>query len=255
MKPYMKTALCCCLLFASLWSARAAEPYREAFDKGNEFYAQEHYAQAIEQYENALQSGYESWEVFFNIGNAYYRSGNYPKAILYYERAAKRTHKQDAIQANLALAESKIADRFDQMPPFFLTAWWNNLVNMLSPTAWAILLLALCAPVLASLCLFFLGNASAWKKLGFYGFIFCFLLLMVCGLAAFGNHRQEQMEYAVVMCPSVEAKNSPEERSRTKLILHEGSKVLVEDHIGSYGKVRIKNGSRAWIPMDCVEKI
>lgn len=255
MKRYTRLLLATCLSLASLLPIKAATPYQEAFEKGNEAYADGQYALAIEQYAAALQSGFESWEVFFNLGNAYYRSGNYPQAILYYERAALRTRTKTPIQTNLALAESKIADRFEQMPRFFATAWWNKLTEAFSPTAWAIILLGLFFLILASSCLYLLGRNYLQKKTGFFGFVFCLLLLTVGSLAAVNDYRQAKKEYAIVMCLSVEAKTSPEERSQTKFMLHEGSKVLIEDRIGTYGKIRIKNGSRAWIPMECLEKI
>lgn len=256
MKAYIQQLLAVALLALCMGSLKAAPtPWQAAFEKGNEFYAQEHYAQAIEQYLQALQSGHETWEVFFNIGNAYYRSGNYPQAILYYERAARRSHRQEDVAANLQLAESKIADRFEQMPQFFATAWWNRFVGGFSATAWGILLLCLFALLLTSLGLYFLSQGYAAKKSGFYLILISLILFCLCSAAAVDSHRQAQLEYAIVMQNPVDAKSSPEERSQTKFSLHEGSKVLIEDRIGAYCKVRIKNGSRAWVPEECLEKI
>lgn len=255
MKPHIKILFSLILPATLLLPERAAADHKASFEKGNTFYAQEQYAQAIEEYQAALQNGYECWEVFFNIGNAYYRSGNYPQAILYYERAAKRTNHQPQIQENLHLAESKIADRFDQMPVFFATAWWNALVGLFPANTWGIILAVLFFLCLASLCLYFIGHSYTLKKSGFYCLISSVFLLAIGIFAAVDRYRQDTKIYAIVIQASVEAKTSPEERSQTAFILHEGSKVLIEDHIGNYGKVRVKNGSRAWIPLDCIEKI
>lgn len=257
MKACKRIILVCSLALTALSGLRASSSpdYLEAFIKGNDFYAHEEYASAIEQYQSALQSGYESWEVFFNIGNAYYRSGNYPQAILYYERAAKHSHGQPVIENNLRLAETKIVDRFDQMPQFFLTSWWNALVDFFSSTTWGIVCLCLFLLFLGSLALYILSHGYRWKKFGFYALLLNFILLATSTAAAIDSYRQFQKEYAIVMQVSVDAKVSPDERSQTKFILHEGSKVLVEDHVGSFRKVRIKNGSRAWVPMDCLTEI
>ena len=251
-KPTIVFALLCTI---SLLQGQAAPSYKDAFDKGNDFYAREQYAQAIEEYQTALQSGYECWEIYFNIGNAYYRSGNYPQAILHYERAAQRANRNPEIQENLRLAESKIADRFEQMPVFFANAWWNALTGLFPANVWGILVAACFFLGLASLCLYLLGSGYTPKKAGFYGLLLSLLLLIVSCLAAFDRYRQSRQEYAIVMQVSVDAKTSPEDRSQTAFILHEGSKVRIEDRIGTYGKVRIKNGSRAWVPLDCLEMI
>ncbi|MCM1041596.1 MAG: tetratricopeptide repeat protein [Bacteroides sp.] len=251
MQKFISTAILA-LIFSTV---KAALPYQEAFDKGNGFYAQENYVQAIEQYQAALESGYECWEVFFNIGNAYYRSGNYPQAILYYERAAKRAPGQPEIQANLRLAESKIADRFEQMPVFFATAWWQSVVALFSADGWAIVLAVLFFLALGSLCLYFFGRGYTQKKAGFYGLSLSIVLFVAGLFASVESYRRSRQEYAVVMQVSVDAKTSPEDRSQTAFTLHEGSKVLIEDRIGNYGKVRVKNGSRAWVPMECLEII
>lgn len=255
MKPHSNTIVLSLLLAICFLPGKAAPSYQDAFDKGNDFYAREQYAQAIEEYQSALQRGYECWEIYFNIGNAYYRSGNYPQAILYYERAAQRANRNPEIRENLRLAESKIADRFDQMPVFFVTAWWNALTGLFPASVWGILVAACFFLALASLCLYLIGSGYTQKKAGFYCLLLSLLLLIVSCLAAFDRYRQTQQEYAIVMQVSVDAKTSPEDRSQTAFILHEGSKVLLEDRIGTYGKVRIKNGSRAWVPLECLEMI
>lgn len=255
MKPHIRIILTSLLLASACFIGKAEPIYKAYFDKGNAAYAQEQYSQAIENYQAALQSGYECWEVYFNIGNAYYRSGNYPQAILYYERAAQRTNRQPQIQENLNLAESKIADRFESMPVFFATAWWNALVDLFSANVWGILLCVFFLLALASLCLYLVGSGYGQKKAGFYALLLSLLFLGISLFAAFDRYRQSRQEYAIVMQVSVDAKNSPEDRSQTAIVLHEGSKVLIEDRIGSYCKVRIKNGSRAWVPIDCLERI
>ena len=227
----------------------------EAFDKGNELYAKEQYAQALEQYQITLQSGYESWELFFNMGNAHYRSGNYPQAILHYEKAARRNPKERDIQDNLTLAESKIADRFECLPAFFVTAWWLGFIKIFSATGWAIAIPVLLLLALTGLFFYLSGHTYGKKRAGFYALLIFSALCILAMVAAAGVYNDSKKEYAIVMQVSVDAKTSPEERSQTAFILHEGSKVLIEDRIGTYGKVRIKNGSRAWVPLECLEMI
>lgn len=249
---FLLTAVCALL---PVLTPASASPWQDAFDKGNGLYAREDYPQALEAYETALQSGYESWELFFNMGNAHYRTGNYPLAILYYERAARLNPKEQDIQDNLHLAESKIADHFEDMPEFFATACWLGFIKTFSASGWAMAVFLFFFLSLASVFLYLSSHTYGRKRAGFYSMLVSSALCILCLCAAAGVHNEMQKEFAIVMDTSVEAKTSPEERSETKFVLHEGSKVLIEDHIAPYYKVRIKNGSRAWVPVDCLERI
>ncbi len=247
-------AITFCIMLPGI-SFAGDDVWEAAFEKGNELYAKEQYSNALEHYEIALLSGHQSWELCFNIGNAHYRSGNYPLAILYYEKAMRLNPKERDIQENLTLAEHKIADRFESMPEFLVTAWWLGFIKTFSATGWAIVIFVMFFLSLASVFFYMSGNTHGKKRAGFYCMIASSALRIVSFIAAVGVYNESKKEYAIVMQVSVDAKTSPEDRSQTAFILHEGSKVLIEDRIGPYGKVRIKNGSRAWVPLDCLELI
>lgn len=260
MKP-MKLKIACAFLLSCLAflptpaTAERAYAWETAFEEGNRLFEQGQYEAALEQYQEALDFGFESWELYYNMGNACYRLVDYPKAILYYEKSLKLSPKEADTRNNLALAEQKTLDRFEPLPRFFLHAWWDKACGLLSLNGWAAAILAFFALGLISSSLYAHTRQYQRKKAGFF-LCAAFSLLFVCSLAmGASQYKRLHTPYAIVMADTVNVKSSPEERSETKFVLHEGSKVKIEDRIGNYCKIRIKNGSRGWIPEQSMERI
>lgn len=89
------------------------------FVKGNEYYKNEDYGAAIEEYQKIIDAGYESWEVYYNLGNAYFKERQLGRAILNFERAKKLSPKNEDLKYNLELVNLSIADRIQEIPRFF----------------------------------------------------------------------------------------------------------------------------------------
>lgn len=241
--------------FAAQVQAQKLKMWENAFVEGNRAYEKEDYALAAKHYQTALNQGYESWEVYYNLGNAYYRSVDYPHAILYYEKALRLSPKNRDVKGNLALAEGKILDRFNPLPQIFIYTWWEKLCGMFSLKTWAWVIVILFALGLASCGVYLQTRHIEGKRAGFL--LTLLFAVLFCGSMVFaaGQYRILHADTAVVMQASVNVKASPQEKSETKFILHEGSKVRIEDQAGSFVKIRVKNGSRGWVLQDCLERI
>ena len=59
------------------------------FNRGNEFYKNNEFGKAAEEYDKILDLGVVNGQVYFNLGNAYFKKGKVGKAVLYYEKALK----------------------------------------------------------------------------------------------------------------------------------------------------------------------
>jgi len=71
MKKYILFSL---LIFPILLLAQ--EENLQIWEKANAYYTTEEYNQAISLYEQIVQTGKESAELYFNLGNAYYKAGD-----------------------------------------------------------------------------------------------------------------------------------------------------------------------------------
>src|SRR5947209_3472912 len=100
---------------------------KELFYKANDFYQKRDYENAAKNYESITKQGYESAEVYYNLGNCYYKTNNIPLAILNYERAIKLAPGDEDIDMNLKIANLKIIDKIEPLPPLFFKNWWTGL--------------------------------------------------------------------------------------------------------------------------------
>ena len=232
-----------------------APSYRKSFEDGNAFYAKNLFDSALDAYHAVLEAGYESWELYFNMGNAYYRKVDYPKAILYYEKALKLNPKQEDVKNNLALAELKITDRFESLPPFALSAAWQKFCGIFPMKAWAAFILVFALLILVCIVTYRTGQTYRSKRASFLGLVIVGLLWVLSFAAGGTSYKQFHKEQGIVMAESVALQDSPDAGSSSAITLHEGSKVSIEDKIEPYYQVRIKDGSKGWIPMSAIEMI
>ncbi len=133
------------LLYVFLLIAPKAEigKANSDFQKGNEFYQKGDYQQAVEMYETALATGYESAELYYNLGNSYFKSNQIGKTILNYERAKKLAPRDEDILFNLEIAQLYVVDKINLPPQFFLVTLWKGIKYFFVTKYLAILTLAI----------------------------------------------------------------------------------------------------------------
>lgn len=224
--------------------------------EADEAYRQGDYATAIEQYEAVLAKGCTSADLYYNLGNAYYRLDRFADAILCYERALRLNPSHSDAKQNLALANSKTQDRIATLPQFFLAAWYNALVTRITPHAWRIIVLLFLALLAASFVIFRLAHQLTLRKAAFIAIIASATLMLLSILLLFiSTARFNSRDAAIVMQPSVTVKSSPESQSVDKLILHEGTRVVISEDLSGWHKITLADGTTGWLPSDAIERI
>lgn len=233
-----------------------ATPLEDTARRADSAYRVAAYPEAIGLYEQVLDGGYTSADLYYNLGNAYYRDGQMGRAILNYNRALRLRPSMTDAKENLALAESKTADRITQLPQLFIVRWVNSLTRHVSPSAWRTVLVLLTALLAAAVVLFVLGRSIGMRKGAFIGIVVAAVLWVAVLALCIGSsrHRNAHSE-AVVMDAAVTVKGSPEWQSVDKLILHEGTTVTILEELSSWYKIRIADGTTGWCEQQAVERI
>ena len=224
--------------------------------QGEEYYANGKYDSAVISFQNVLDQGFHSSELYYNLGNAYYKQSNMPSAILFYEKALKIDPSNEDILFNLKLANSRIQDKIEALPLLFFIRWYIGAYNMFSVDNWAKIVLILFAFSALFSLFFFLGRRILIRKAGFYlGLIF--LLLSAAGLflTVKKDTSQKENSEAIVFNPSVTVKSSPNENGVDLFVIHEGTKVQVVDRVGKWCEIKIANGSMGWIEVVAIQHI
>lgn len=227
----------------------------EAWNKAQKLYADKEYSQAAEIYSGLLKEG-ESAALYYNYGNALYKSGKIAPAILAYERALKLNPSMQNARYNLRLANQHIVDKIEPVQHVFIHNWIVAIEHLFSSNQWAYLGIALFIVFLAGVLLYLFSGWLWLRKIAFYGGIIALVLSMVSISYAFTNKNQTlNSPEAIVMIGSVSLKSSPDNSGTEVFVLHEGTKVNIENSVGDWDEVQIADGNVGWLPKKVIEEI
>lgn len=252
----MRNHLIMLLVVILLPGTLRADGNQALFETANLKYAEGLYEEAIVAYQQILETGQESTEVYYNLGNAWFKTGQITKAILNYERGLLLSPGDEDIRYNLSIANELITDKIEQLPGFFLSDWIRSLSQLLSANMWALfslisfLILSVLIPLLV------LSRRRQLKNL----FLSAILLTLVISSVSLLFARQQSKimadrNTAIVFSPSVTVKSSPDSSGTNLFILHEGVKVEIIDRISGWYEIRIADGNLGWMPAEAVEII
>lgn len=224
--------------------------------QGDELYRHGEYDSALTLYNEALAAGYTSAELHYNVGNTYYRLEQLGPAILHYERALRLKPSMKEAKENLALANSKTQDRIVELPRLFLVNWYYALCTHITPKTWRVIWLVLFALLAAAVATFMLSRELPLRKATFSLAIAAGVLLLLATvlLVSSTRHYNAHAE-AIVMEEAIAVRNSPEQQSLEKLILHEGTKVAVTESLAGWEKITLADGTTGWCESHNIERI
>lgn len=218
------------------------------FEEGNTHYINGEFGEAIASYNEILETGVESGNLYYNLANAYYKNGQLPEAILNFERALLLKPQDKDIKYNLELAYSQTTDKIETVGEFFLTTWVKAIRNKATSDFWAILAILCFLCTLIGAAVFIYSRSSILKKIGFY-FGIILLFHAIIGLAFSYQQKNKFIvrNHAIVFSPSVTVKSSPDASGTEIFILHEGTKVKVLSTLGTWKEIEMGNGNVGWI--------
>ena len=224
--------------------------------KANLFYTEGKYQDAIDTYENISKLGYESPELYYNLGNAYYKQNVIAQTILNYEKALQLAPNDVDINYNLQLTNRLVVDKIEVLHVFFVTGWVRNMKNLFISDFWAIVSIISFLLALLFISFYLYSRNLGFKKLSFW---FGFFIVIISIISFIFSCQQQQKiltgDTAIVMSPSVTVKSSPDASGTDLFVIHEGTKVWVEDKISDWNEIKLSDGSKGWLKADNIETI
>lgn len=235
-------------LLLALLSAPVSASIDEAMNKANKYYRENNYNAAIAEFEKLVTEGYQGASLYYNLGNAYYRIGKLGYAVLYYEKALKLSPNDEDIKHNLALANSRTIDKIDSLPKFFLFEWWESFLTLFSLQTWIVISLIIYLLLLVVIAFYFLAGHIIHPRISFFtGAAVLIIFLISVSVSAIKLNREEKRQEAVIIENSVVVKLSPDEEGKDGFIVNEGLKILLEDQVDEWKKIRLPDGKLGWV--------
>lgn len=252
----LKVSTCILFILAVSISASIAQNPREDYTAGIQYYSEGSFDQALTAWLALVDSGYSSPELYHNIGNAAFKTGKIPLSILYYEKSLLKHPFNEDVRYNLEIARSYVVDRFNTIPELFILRWFRMVSLLFSSNSWAVISLISFTVALVLLLAYLFSISGTIKRISFIIAAMAFLVSIASISFSFGNRSVTvRNRDAIIFAPVVTGKSSPDESGKDLFVIHEGTKVKVEDEVGGWYEIRLTDGNVGWIPSDYAEKI
>ena len=253
MKKYsLKLLIVFLLLVSSVFSADVST----LMQAGNNYYKNNQFQLAIDEYNKLVNEGYEGTSLYYNLGNAHYRLGKIGYAVLYYEKALKFSPEDEDVKHNLSLAKLNLKDKVDTLPPFFIFNIWEGLLATFSVSGWTMVSFIFFILLLIAVIGYFFSRNSTQQRISFFsGVAFLTLLIISIALLTVRMNKEFNIKDGIILQPAVTAKSSPDNNSKDEFVIHEGLKVRLADKVDNWVKIRLNDGKVGWIMKQNVGEI
>lgn len=246
----MKRLLCIVLLSAQALSAQ------NGFEKGNELYRKEKYAEAAEMYENVLKTRKHSAELYFNLGNAYYKLNKVAPAVYNYEKALLLSPGDKEIENNLKFAHKMMVDEVREVPKVGFRKMIADFTSAFNYDTWAWIAVSLAIGFLLFFCGYYFSATTLLKRIFFIGmFVIAFGIVVGILSAIFEKDRMASERPAIIFAAIVSIKSEPKTSAADAIVLHEGTKVNVLETLDNWARVELPDGSDGWIESSAIKEV
>lgn len=227
-----------------------------SFDRANELYTQENYEKAAKAYEEILSTEQHSVELYFNLGNTYYKLNQIAPAIYNYEKALLIEPNNKDVKTNLKFAQNMTIDEIIATPTVGLSEWIQDFTSVYHYNLWAKIAIGFSFLVLLAFIGYYFIPRIILKRF-FFGLAILFIIgaAIAIIIAIFEKNQNENYNPAIVFSESIALTGEPKPNSKTVLLIHEGTKVLLLESLDEYYKVELLNGTEGWLPKKSVKAL
>lgn len=252
----MKSFIYIAVLFTQILFAQSKTDAKKIFEQGNDLYQKEQFEQAAAKYEEVLDLGLVSDEVYFNLGNCYYKLNKVALSIYNFEKAKQLNPTCSSVENNLNFSQKLAVDEFEVVPRAGLDKLVFDTTSIFHYNTWASIGVGLAFLFLMSFAGYYFSNYTFTKRLFFSGMIFLLAVLVAVLLSASFQKKYRDSNKAAIVFETVTSLHSePKANSPEITPIHEGAKVLIVEDVNGWNKVVLPNGVQGWLPKTALRKI
>lgn len=218
-----------------------------SFHRASVLYEQARYEEAIREYEQLIQEGIESGNIYYNLGNCYFKNGELGKAILYYEKAKRLIPDDRDLESNYKYVRSLVKDNTPATQIIWVVRVLEKFSNRSSINGVTIFLSILY--VLIVLIIISSLYIHTVKKYTITITAFMITLFVISSIILTKKISLLGHE-AIITAEKAEAKFEPFNRATTHFILHEGMKVNLLSSKDLWFKVKRSDEKIGWVMKD-----
>ena len=238
-----------------LWAQESSET--DSMLVANQLYERGNFAEALQTYQELVDSGIQESALFYNLGNAYFKQRDIGRALLNYERAARLDPRDDDIQANLKVAREQRNDQYSNVEASALSQMAIFTRSWLTLNEMALIALGLWLFFTLALLIYWNVSARRLRKPLQYTLLLTFFLL-VMALLLLGNrlYIESVRPQAVVVVEEANVLSGPGEQYVTEFTLHSGAEVGLIETRGRWVRLTWQSDQlQGWVPINAVETV
>lgn len=218
------------------------------FENANSAYNAGQFEKAVMLYEEILESGQHSAELYYNLANSYYRLNQVGESIFYFEKAKQLKPTDEDIIVNSAFAQNMAIDAVEILPKSQITRLKEKTIDLLSQDGWGYFIVLLTWLLALFWGLYFWNKVPIFKRTFFVSIVILALILFgSLSVAIIKSSNTADTTYGILFNKKIEVWAEPNSRAEVLFLLHEGTKVQMLDKLQEWQKIRISNGSEGWV--------
>lgn len=229
---------------------------QSGFETGNALYQKGNYEAAITAYESVLQTKKQSAELYFNLGNCYYKLNKVAPAIYNYEKALVLHPNDEEIQNNLKFAHKMTIDEIKDVPKVGFAKMLRDFTGNYSYDCWAWITVGFATLFLLFFVGYYFSRTTFFKRSFFVGMFVIVFLILISALAAVSEKDHYESERpAIVFAEMASVKSEPKSAAPDVFVLHEGTKVYVDEVLDNWKKIQLTDGTEGWIESSAIKEV
>ncbi len=231
------------LLLASIPGNVMASENARLFMDGTEAYAKGDWPAAIQAFEQLVEKGGDTGQLFYNLGNAYLKNDDLGSALLWYERALKVMPDDPDLRFNYdyALTLTKDEPAETVSPLLRILFFWKY---EFSPETIRWAALGMNALLWISLIVLVIRKKPLLRP----GIVLLAVPTLILAATAFYNAFEDaHVHHAVILPANVPVRSGFTDSATQLFVLHAGTKVRVERQSDDYLLIQYTKDKIGWV--------
>lgn len=221
---------------------------QENFKKANDLYSNDKFEEAIEQYEQILNDGYQSVALYYNLANAHYKLNHVAESVYYYEKAVQLDPNNEDVKNNLSFAKKMTIDAIEVIPQSGFSKMFNKLVGSFTYNTWAKIGIGFAFLFIVAFIIYYTAYTTSRKRSFFIISMFNVIFMLLAILFAYQQENfVKNNNFGIVFAKETSIKAEPKQSSNESFKLHEGTKVKLLEPVEGWYKIRLADGKVGWI--------
>ncbi len=248
----MRYALCA-MLFCAMLYALCPMLYADVqsnFYHANTYYSEGKYDKAIEAYEEVLNSGFESGNLYYNLANSYFKKGELGRAILNYEKAMRLIPRDSDLKSNYEYAKSLIKSSISKPKTRWYRIAFERVFSLFTIDGLAFSLAVIFTIILLIILLTMYIPSIRKYRIGVMAVLVIIFILFSIALYEKVSIIGKE---AIIITQKTDAKFEPFDTATTYFTLYEGMKVYVVSLKDSWCKIERSDKKAGWVKTSDLE--